>query len=123
MIAIDYPTITVGERTLVVRYSLASQILMRRRGIDPRALETLTTPENPKQAENWLTIFGCMVAENFCTDTAFSLNDAPTADYWAAQLSPLQFVEIPLVCNEAIKKVAEALKAAAAPPKPISAVS
>jgi len=50
MIAIEYPTITVGaHEDLVVRMSLASQILMRRaRGIDVAKLGTLMLPKVEK---------------------------------------------------------------------------
>src|ERR1700690_2828401 len=116
MIAIDYPTITVGERTLIVRSSLAAQVLMRRRGIDPNKLEEATARDNPDQQENWLKIFSCMVAENFLDGPpeSFSLSNAPTADYIATLLIPGQRVDI--VCNESLKKAAEAVRAMQPPP-------
>lgn len=101
MTGIDYPTISVGKHeNLVVRYSLAAQLLMRRRGIDPAQLHILTCPflvrddklmqePNPDAVQNVLTAFSCMVAENFLTERlpgVLDLNSAPTGDYWATLL-------------------------------------
>ncbi len=95
MNAVQFPSITIGDRALVVRYSIASQVLMKRRGIDPRHLLRYISPFNVIEGvdaktgapidtiemvdgkpvlnqqnnvvENIMTIFSCMVAEN-CLD-------------------------------------------------------
>ena len=123
MIAIDYPTITVGERTLVVRYSLAAQVLMGRRGIDICKLGEMLAPTNPSGPSNMLQVFAACVAENFTGDSpeTFSLDRTPTADYWATQLSHLQFREVDRVLGEAMGKAMEELRAAAGPPKLVAA--
>ena len=104
MIGIDYPTITVGaHENLVVRLSLASQLLMRRRGMDPAKMAILMSPkigpeqtENPDAVSHVVAVFACMVAENFI-DTGMphkvDLSIAPTADYWATQITDLGEVE------------------------------
>jgi hypothetical protein len=102
MIAIEYPTITVGaHEDLVVRMSLASQILMRRRGIDVAKLGTLMLPKvgedpNPDAVGNVVTVFSCMVAENFldlAKPNRVDLSSVPTPDYWATQIDDLAAVE------------------------------
>jgi hypothetical protein len=116
MTGIDYPTITVGEhKDLTVRMSLAAQLLMRRRGIDPAQIGTLCGPitrpnpnmrlqtdpatitiPNPDGVKNIVTIFACMVAENFLDlskPNTVDLNAAPTADYWAIKIDDFGEVE------------------------------
>ena len=117
MTGIDYPTISVGEhKDLTVRLSLAAQLLMRRRGIDPAQLGTEMSPTktvpnpnqrlqtdpptiqigNPGAVQNVVTVFSCMVAENFIDKTKptqVDLGTAPTADYWATQIEDFPAVE------------------------------
>lgn len=129
MTGIDYPTITIGEhKDLTVRLSLAAQLLMRRRGIDPAQAGALMLPgrtvpnphmhlqtdpptitiANEKAVENVVTVFSCMVAENFFDKTAtkIDLNTAPTADYWATQID--DFAAVEKVVWAAVGKAAEA---------------
>ena len=139
MTGIDYPTITVGaHENLVVRLSLASQLLLRRRGIDPAQLgpamhakRTIPNPaqrlqtdpptieiENRDAVQNIITVFSCMVAENFFEKTAtkLDLNTAPTADYWATQID--DFAEVEKAVWLAVGKAVEERrkKLAAVPP-------
>ena len=131
---VQFPTITVGDRSLVVRYSIAAQVLMKRRGIDPRNLLAQMSPfllsgeydangkpkplldangailRNPACEENILTVFSACVAENVLDQSnpdRFDLNKAPTADYWMTQLGPLQFSQVEAVIGEAMGKVLE----------------
>ena len=126
MIGIDYPTITIGDRVLVVRLSLATQILLRRQGLDPRQLKDMLTNttdadgkpvENPLILDNLLKVFAACVAENFIdgSPNRFSLDAAPTADYWATQIAPYQIPDIGRVIAEAVGKAAEAAKNRPAP--------
>lgn len=124
MNAIDYPTISVGaHENLVVRMSLASQVLMQRRGLDPVNLAgaMISTAEkpNPQAVPNVITVFSCMVAENFIAadPNRVDLNAAPTADYWATQIE--DFGEVERVVWSALGKAAEARRAklAAVPPR------
>lgn len=129
MTAIDFPTISVGGRELTVRFSIGAQILMRRRGIDPRRLVQATAPfelddqGKPKQdasgapirnenaVQNILIAFSAAVAENFIDQSnpdRVDLNSAPSADYWAMQLHPLQFPEVERAIGESMGKVMEA---------------
>ena len=119
MLCIEYPTITVGERTLVVRYSIAAQVIMKRRGCDPKLLKELLDPANPAARDNLLVVFSAMVAENFldAKPEAFSFDGAPTAEYWMAQIEPQQIFEVDRVIAESMGKVSEALKATAPPPR------
>ena len=132
MNAIDYPTISVGtHKNLVVRFSLAAQVLMQRRGIDPNRLHSLTCPFivvdgkvttdiNPNAIGNILTIFSCMVAENFIDpqSTRVSLDAAPTADYWATLLDD-RISEVDKTIAQSLGKASEARRAklAAVPPQ------
>ncbi len=111
MTGIDYPTITIGEHeNLTVRLSLAAQLLMRRRGLDPAKIGELMAPgrtvpnpnkadpptiPNDKAVENVIIVFSCMVAENFLdkSTTKLDLNTAPTADYWATRIDDFTAVE------------------------------
>lgn len=142
---IQFPSITVGGRSLTVRYSIAAQVLMRRRGIDPRHLvrdlsvfklvpndrgddilelvDGKPVVDPSKDAtENLLTAFSCMVAENSIDQAnadKFDLNSAPRGDYWATQLDPLQMSEVDSVIWAAVGKVMEArrkLQLVAVPP-------
>ena len=131
MTGIEYRTITVGtHENLVVRFSLAAQLLMKRRKVDPakisEAIGAITIPNpnlrlqsdpptikvaNPKGLENALTIFSCMVAENFFDKALphnLDLSTAPTADYWATQIE--DFPAIEKVIWDSLGKVAEAQK-------------
>lgn len=129
-----FPTISVGGKDRVVRFSIAAQLLMSRRGLDifnlpgelARKIDATTgapiidltnfagdsTP-NPRYAQNIISVFSACVAENFI-DTSnpdkVDLSKAPTADYWATQLHPLQFEEVEAKVIEALGKVAAARK-------------
>jgi hypothetical protein len=115
MTGIDYPTITVGaHENLVVRFSLAAQLLMRRRGIDPVNIFALCAPRlqdgsaNLDAVRNVLTIFAACVAENFLDLSKphrVDLDTAPTADYWATQVE--DFAAIEAVIGAALGKAAE----------------
>jgi len=124
MTGIDYPTISVGEhKDLIVRYSLAAQLLMRRRGIDPGNIGVACSPKktipnpnmrlqsdpptitvnNPECVGNLVTVFSCCVAENFLdmkSPNRVDLNACPTADYWAVLIDDMAEVD---------KKVGEAM--------------
>lgn len=117
MTGIDYPTITIGEhKDLIVRYSLAAQLLMRRRGVDPANIGQLCSPRrtvpnpnaqlqsdpptitvpNAECVDNLVTVFSCCVAENFLDlkqPNRVDLNAAPTADYWATQIDDMAEVD------------------------------
>jgi len=117
MTGINYPTISVGEhQNLTVRLSLAAQLLMRRRGIDPATIGALMSPvrivpntaarlqtdpltierPNPDAVSNVVAVFACMVAENFIAGqkpNQVDLSAAPTADYWATVIDDFSTVE------------------------------
>jgi len=147
MTGIDYLTISVGEHVnLTVRYSLAAQLLMRRRGIDPANIgqacaptKTIPNPnmrlqsdpptitvKNPDCIGNLVTVFSCCVAENFLDlkqPNRVDLNAAPTADYWATQIDDMG--EIDKAVGAAMGKWSEdrQRKLAAVPPIAESAAS
>ncbi len=120
MYAIDYPTIQMGDRALVVRFSFAAQILLRRRyGLDPGELGPALANTNPDKVENLIKLFASMVAENFVDVGApqqVTLNTTPTADYWLTQIDHGNLKEVDAVVAEAMGKVREAAKRAATPP-------
>lgn len=112
MDAFDYPTITLGDRTLVVRFSLAAQILMIRRGIDPANLATLLAISDPLRTDRLLQVFAACVAENFLDPSApteYKLDGAPTSDYWASQCDLVDLRDIDIAIGESMGKVREAL--------------
>jgi hypothetical protein len=145
MTGIDYPTISVGEhKDLTVRFSLAAQLLMRRRGIDPGNIgqacaprKTIENPNrrlqsdpltitiaNPDCVGNLITVFSCCVAENFIDlkqPTRVDLNAAPTADYWATQIDDV--AEIDKVVGAAMGKWSEERRKTLAPTPPVEAAS
>lgn len=120
MTGIEYPTITVGKHeNLVVRFSLAAQLLMRRRGVDPAKIAQAMIPTNPDAVQNTVTIFSAMAAENFFNQDRpqnLDLSTAPSADYWATQIEDFQDIE--RVIWASLGKVAEERrkKLAAVPP-------
>lgn len=120
-----FPTINVGGRELVVKFSIAAQLLMSRRGLNIFDLAgelALKIPDpsapgkflaNPRYADNIISVFAATVAENFIDTTnpdKVDLSKAPTADYWATQLHPLQFLEVQAAVIESMGKVAGARK-------------
>lgn len=135
MTGIEYPTITVGEHTLTVRMSLAAQVLMRRRGLDPFNIARLTFPylvtpagiptteRNPDAERNVLIVFGCMVAENFIDpkNPRVDLDVAPSTDYWTIRIEELAPIE--KVIAEALGKAAEQRQARLAVVAPTQAAS
>jgi len=132
MNAIDYPTISVGKhKDIVVRQTIAAEILIGRRGLSMATLgidihpwkvdrEGKNTAEpNPNSVANLITVFSCFVAENFIDQdnpARVSLDTVPTADYWACQIDDIG--EVTRVVHAAIKKALEARRAklAAVPP-------
>ena len=129
MIGIQYPTITVGtHENLIVRFSIAAQVLMIRWGINPNDLNSHLRrgdEPHPEGVPNLIKMFAAMVAENFLGTgpaESFSLDKAPTPDYWACHVSPLDFAAVNTVVLESVGKVAEARRAASPPPK-LEAVS
>lgn len=136
MIAIEYPTVEVDGRKLVIRPSQAAFVLMRRRGIDPGQEHVLTRPNrvfdpqepakvicissgNPNWVNNTYICFSCCVAENYIDMSQphrVNLDMAPTADYWALKLP--DYREVHGLYREAMGKFAEEqrTKLAAVPP-------
>lgn len=118
---IDYPSITLGGRAYVVRYSLAAQIILVRSGIDPMTLGTLLAKDEPRHVEYLIRLFAACVAENFIDHTRpyeCDLRGAWTADYW---MSVIQLSDIPAidkVCGVSMGKATEALKNRATDPPP-----
>lgn len=125
---VEFPTITVGDRALVVRFSIATQVLLNRYGLDPRKLTEALSPANPKATENMMIFFSCCVAENYI-DTSnpdkCELAGFPSPAYWTMNIHPLQYDEVVRVVGDAAGKVTEARRAmlAAVPPQPISIAS
>lgn len=123
MTGIEYPTIEVDGRTLVVRPSNAAFLLMRRRGLDlakdnlltphlVRNAETGAVTDNPGGDPMWINnsyvYFSACVAENYIdmkTPHRVDLDAAPSADYWAVKLPDFQ--QVHRLCREALGKYAE----------------
>ena len=120
----DYPTIELGGRTLVVRFSFAAQILLKRRyGIDPSKLKEALEPTNPDHGENLIKLFASMVAENFVDvdkPEAVVLTNTPTSDYWLTQVDHETIKAIDEVVSVSMGKAREAAKRAATSPIPIA---
>jgi hypothetical protein len=117
--------------------SLASQVLMRRRGLDPNKLHLLIKAdrirqndkivEDPTGCADWvantITAFSCMIAENFLDlskPTRVDLNVAPTADYWAVKAD---FAAMETAVWAALGKVLEERRAKLATVPPMEAAS
>jgi hypothetical protein len=138
MTGIEYPTITVDDKTIVVRPSNAAFFLMRRRGLDlsdPKILnpnkfrdrETNVVVDNPNGTLLWINnsyvYFSGCVAENYIDmsrPNRVDLDAAPTADYWAVKLP--DFNEVHRLCLEALGKYVEeqSTKLAIVPPKSVA---
>lgn len=124
MTGISFPTFAIEgrEQPLTVRYSLLAQVIMGRTGLDTMKLSEATSQANPERQQNWLKIFRAMVAENYLPDNAaanpkFTLDmlDIPSVDYFALVIGPDRYSDLTETCNEAIKKVAEAVTKRAKP--------
>jgi hypothetical protein len=147
MTGIDHPTVTIGGRTLTVKFSLAAQLLMRRRGIDIRRIPSLIAPRlhddgaacvspdceqahapNPDAENNIMRVFACMVAHEFValdSPNVTTLDAAPSADYWAATAESEDFAPIESAVWSALGKALEARRARlqAVPPPEVSLAS
>jgi hypothetical protein len=132
MIGIDYPTFVFGDRTLIVRYTLAAQVLMRRRGVEPGRLFAATAPRlhpgdvpctakgpcsvpgcrpNPDAVQNAFVVFSACVAENYVDQSRperVNLDTVPSADYWATQLDVEDFERALKAIGQALSKMSEA---------------
>ncbi len=126
MFPIDYPTVEVGGRTLVVRYSMAAQVLLVRGGIDPLQLNKLLDKAEPRRVEYLVRLFAACVAENYLDPArpeTCSFTHAPTADYWLSQLDLVDVVAIDAAIGESMGKAREALKLKRVPAPPIPIAS
>jgi hypothetical protein len=145
MISIEYPKISVGEhKDLTVRFSLAAQLLMRRRGIDPGNIGQACNPKrkipnpharlqsdppmidvpNQECVGNLITVFSCCVAENFldlAQPNRVDLSVCPTADYWATQIDDMSAID--KAVGEAMGKWSEARQRSLAAVPPMEAAS
>jgi len=133
MTGIDHPVVTVGGHTLTVKFSLAAQLLMRRRGLDIRRIPSLIAPRlhadggacldqkceqahtpNPDAESNIMQVFACMVVHEFVkldAPSVTTLDAAPSADYWAAVAGPDDFARIEVAVWTAMGKALEARRA------------
>jgi len=104
MTGIDYPTITIGERTLVVRFSLYAQYLLSQQGVD---LRKPLSSRDPGYLAYRLAIFAAAVAQNY------PAGKAPTAEQWALDLdgSLDRWADIEKAIGEAMGKASEELRA------------
>ena len=122
MYPVDYPSITLGGRTFVVRYSLAAQIILVRSGIDPQQLRFLLNKDEPRRVENLIKLFAACVAENFIDQTKpheCDLHSAWTADFWMTQVQLSDISAIDKVLGESMGKATEALTKRATEPPPL----
>jgi hypothetical protein len=139
MTGIEYPTITVEGRVLVVRPSNAAFVLMRRRGIDPGSAHSALRPNkirneagsvsddshgDPLWVNNTYVYFSCCVAENYIDlskPDRVNLDYAPSADYWALTLP--DYNEVSRLCWAAMGKFSEEQRMKLAVVPPIAAAS
>lgn len=139
MIGIEYPTVTVDGRVLVVRPSNAAFVLMRRRGLSPEKAHLLlqapkvrdekgVVNDNPTGNPNWVEdtyiYFSACVAENYLDLSQphrVSLDAAPSADYWAVTLP--DHAEVSRLCWAAMGKYAEEQRTKLAVVPPTAAAS
>ena len=112
--AINWPTITIGEHTLTVRWTFYAQWLLSKRGVNVKDLATVVKDRDPSLINVMVECFAAAVAENF---KQMGL-PVPDADYWAGQISDASFEnpDIWQQCNtiiwEAVRKVTPAAKPA-----------
>lgn len=101
MTGIDYPTITVGDKTLTVKFSLYTQYLLSRAGIDLRAP---IAPGDPKYLSHRLEVFAAAVADNY------KPGEAPAAEAWARTIGLDQWGDLERAIGTAMGKAAEELR-------------
>jgi hypothetical protein len=80
---IDWPTLVLGEQTLVVRWTFYAQWLLSKRRVDVRSLGVFLATKEPAMVDTMVECFAASVAENFSTRNL----PVPTADHWAVEIS------------------------------------
>ena len=112
---VDWPVATVGDQTLVVRWTFYAQWLLSKRKVDVRQLGTLMQAKDPSLVDVMVECFAAAVAENF---TVRGL-EAPTAERWALMISQASAAN-PAIWNEVNQAIWQAVGKAlpAASPAP-----
>lgn len=136
MTGVDYPRVTVrAHENITVKMSLAAQLLMPRRGLNPMRIGEalapvlvvdgkLTQQPNQNAVANYITAFSCMVCDAFIDLShphKVDLDSVPTADYWATQIEDFSLIESAV--NDALKKAAEERRKRLAAVPPAEAAS
>lgn len=80
---IDWPVITVGDETLIVRWSFYTQFLLSKRKVDVKNLGVALQTRSAEFLSIAVECFAAAVAENYTTKG----QEPPTADQWAIVLS------------------------------------
>ncbi len=115
MSPIEYPTVTINERVLTLRFSMLAKFQMSRLGIRASDFRLLGNPTNPDPAivSLMMRLFSCAVADNFMDlDRPAAPVEIPTPEYWAATIPPEQWPE---VCAATMKAMVKAIPPGAAP--------
>lgn len=80
---VDWPTVTIGQHQLVVRWTFFAQWLLSKRKVDIKSLGPMLANKEAPLVDCMVEIFAAMVAENF---TSRELA-APSAEFWALAIS------------------------------------
>jgi hypothetical protein len=114
MTGIDYPTVTVGGKTLTVRFSFLAQYLLSLKGVNlSKPLEVT----NPAYLATRLEIFTAAVTDNYPE------GQAPTAREWASRIELTDWAPIEVALNQAVGKASEELRKGLAVVPPATAAS
>lgn len=113
---IDWPTIQVGEHSLVVRWTFYVQWLLSKRHVNVKQLSAIITERAPELIDVMVECFAAAVAENFSRAGRVP----PTAEAWALLISEASFAQpaIWAAVNRAIWEAVEKARLAATPALP-----
>ncbi len=113
---IEFPTIEIGGRTLVLKFSMLAKLQMSKLGVRASDFAMLGNTANPDPTivSLMVRLFSCAVADNFMDSTRPSAPvEIPTPEYWALVIPEKQWQE---VCSVTMRAMVKAIPPAAARP-------
>lgn len=87
---VEHPVVTLGGRSLSMKYSLLADYILDKRGIDTKQLIPLLTADKPGRAALVIDLFAACVAHNFVE----AGDPVPTSEQWCTRLSSDQLREL-----------------------------
>lgn len=117
---VAYPTITFGEQTYTVKFSMLSQYVLDEEGVDPRQLPEIMRSPRPGKVALMFKLFAAAVAHHFVE----AGQPIPTGAEWAmrAEAAGVSFKQIIEAVLDATKKAPSPADAAQPAPSDAAAI-